>query len=251
MATTGQSRHHTTSVRTGCMTSRRHSSSAHTRRPDASGRTNSPWRGRASSRRPVMSTRATRARRWPCPRPRPCHRSVEIDNSASTRSGHARAATPAREGPLGRVKVMSTEPRSRARAMSRRASPADTRWQGARTTMSNAPMTAATVADHCAGNGCITATRSSATPSSAAVARFTSATPTMATHDPVDEALAASANASVVDPGPRTATVMPRRNRPSGNSVANGSTSGNVWSRARVTGRARSATTCNRSRSTP
>ena len=53
---------------------------------------------------------------------------------------------------------------------------------------------------------------------------------------------------SVFDPGPRTATVIPRRNRPSGNIVARGSISGSVWSRARVTGRERSATTCNRSR---
>ena len=165
--------------------------------------------------------------------PRACRRSVAS-------AGHSPSAT-------------STAARSRARAVSRRASLVRKRGGIVATTSATPSRRAPTTALHrSGGTRRTTAHRSSSTPAStAARPPHVPSGSTTAAHSPAEVAAAASVYATVVDPapgGPSSATVLPRATPPAGRNAPTGPSITSNRSRARTAGAARAAAARSRAR---
>ena len=182
-------------------------------------------RSRAAALRPVATTSARLRRRRPWPLPWPSHEPSTTVSVRSKRSG---------QGPSP-IRI-STDPRSRTRAIRRLTVSAPTRWRGATTTRSREPTRVPTTSPHAEGSGGDTsARRSRATPTSPAATSPRSGSPTTAAHEPADVAPAMRAMARERAPGPETPRLLPRL-RPSGTRPARAGRTGSMRSTARVVG---------------
>jgi hypothetical protein len=185
-----------------------------------------PWRGRAAAPRPSTATAIQRA----SARPDPSSTPVQQVGPVRTRTSAPGQASP---------NASKTVPRSRARAVSLRASPVRTGPGGLTATASNPSMRAAATAAQ-SRPGCGTrAKRSRAMPTSAAARMPSQGRPMAAHHEPAFDGPARTARRTAVEP--ETATVPPRRSPPPGRSGRSASMTGSVRSPAMRTGRCRSA----------
>ncbi len=161
--------------------------------------------------------------------------------TSSTRAYRRRDAS-AGHGPS----VTSTVARSRARAVSRRASPGRSPGGTEAATSETPSSRAPTTVDHRSGGTRRTiAHRSRATPTSAAArAPNVPSGSTTAAHSPTEVVAAASRSATVVDPapgGPSSVTVLPRRIPPAGRSCPIGPATARSRSPASTAGAVREA----------
>jgi hypothetical protein len=201
-------------------------------RPSAPGSHSWARRGRSAPRRPDTDTSTRRASKRPWPAPSPDHTAADDDTTRSGASAHAPTWPPT---------CSSADPRSRARAWSRRWMPAATGRGGRTSTRSTASSRAATTPAHSAGPGSATSTtRSRSTPSSDAASSPSRGSPTTATHEPAAVTGPARARARLVAATPSVAVVLPRWMPPRGRSGTKASGTGRVRSPAELSGRTRS-----------
>jgi len=134
------------------------------------------------------------------------------------------------------------EPRSRQREARRRHARGSIGKRASRTTTSTAPISAAATSTSRSDRpGSTNATRSRSRPASRTATGARSSMPTITTHEPDREGPARSRSANDVAPIPATVSVEPRIRPTSGRSDRSPSSTGTTASRAKTTGRMRSA----------